>query len=149
MSAPKKVQIHLRDEEQGLLGGESPSIQTPEDNELEENPAVLETAGKRDIALMIFINFLSFVCFAIVLPSLWPFLKTVSNKNPAVHSGRSLPSSVRGGQIVGWLGCGREQRRHLPRLAITGEMDRLARGEGSPLYLPHCDDFWQRDVRHV
>jgi len=32
-------------------------------------------AGKADIALMIFINFLSFVCFAIVLPSLSPFIK--------------------------------------------------------------------------
>eukprot|EP01088_Endostelium_zonatum_P011347 TRINITY_DN2547_c0_g3_i1.p1 TRINITY_DN2547_c0_g3~~TRINITY_DN2547_c0_g3_i1.p1 ORF type:complete len:537 (-),score=95.03 TRINITY_DN2547_c0_g3_i1:119-1729(-) len=38
---------------------------------------VSRKAGVWDITLMIFINFLSFVCFAIVLPSLSPFVEAV------------------------------------------------------------------------
>jgi hypothetical protein len=76
-----KSRVHFRDEDEGLLASASPSIQDDDhlsgDEERQESGEVLESAGKKDIALMIFINFLSFVCFAIVLPSLWPFLKSV------------------------------------------------------------------------
>ena len=52
-----------------VINDEHPSIQ--------EDIASTEHATKKDIFLMICINFLSFVCFAIVLPSLWPFIETV------------------------------------------------------------------------
>lgn len=77
-----KSRVHFRDEDEGLLASASPSIQDDdhlsgdEERQQQESGEVLESAGKKDIALMIFINFLSFVCFAIVLPSLWPFLKS-------------------------------------------------------------------------
>ena len=51
----------------------------PSDSNIQELAAG-EYASKKDIFLMICINFLSFVCFAIVLPSLWPFIEQVSSE---------------------------------------------------------------------
>lgn len=85
-------------ERAGLLNSEHADIQGGSDDEEHENKEedlaaagykyqdlpVLETASKRDIVLMILINFLSFVCFAIVLPSLWPFLKSFGQSKSLV-----------------------------------------------------------------
>src|SRR5689334_12343591 len=58
---------------------DSSSLLDPADSgrDIQQDIASTETATKKDIFLMICINFLSFVCFAIVLPSLWPFIETV------------------------------------------------------------------------
>jgi len=69
-----------------------------------------QTAGVKDIALMIFINFLSFVCFAIVLPSLWPFLKHLGAKKSligwavAVNSFGTFIASPVLGKWADWRG---------------------------------------------
>jgi len=109
-----KSRVHFRDEDEGLLASASPSIQDDDhlsgDEERQESGEVLESAGKKDIALMIFINFLSFVCFAIVLPSLWPFLKSFGVNQSwtgwavAVNSGGTFLASPLLGKWTDWRG---------------------------------------------
>ncbi len=76
--------VHWVDEEKSGLLHDDETTGIQKDDYVQqavENEApveILETASKKDIALMIFINFLSFICFAIVLPSLWPFLQAVT-----------------------------------------------------------------------
>jgi len=110
-----KSRVRFPDDEEGLLAGEAPTIQNEDyldgDEEKQDEPTeVLESAGKKDIALMIFINFLSFVCFAIVLPSLWPFLKSFGVDQSwtgwavAVNSGGTFLASPILGKWTDWRG---------------------------------------------
>jgi len=75
-----------------------------------EDIASTETATKKDIFLMICINFLSFVCFAIVLPSLWPFIQTFDEPKSyvgwavAVNSGGTFIFSPILGKWADWRG---------------------------------------------
>lgn len=82
----------------------------PADSGVAEDIASTRTATKKDIFLMICINFLSFVCFAIVLPSLWPFIETFDKPYAfvgwavAVNSGGTFILSPILGKWADWRG---------------------------------------------
>jgi hypothetical protein len=46
---------------------------------LEDDDDQPKPIPKRDLALMLFLNFLSTMGFSVVLPSLWPFIASVSS----------------------------------------------------------------------
>jgi len=71
-----KMDDRVDDEEPLLSERGSINVNEPEyaKEDWMHETTVKQTANKKDIFLMVFINFLSFVCFAIVLPSLWPYL---------------------------------------------------------------------------
>eukprot|EP01088_Endostelium_zonatum_P011845 TRINITY_DN259_c4_g1_i1.p1 TRINITY_DN259_c4_g1~~TRINITY_DN259_c4_g1_i1.p1 ORF type:complete len:550 (-),score=75.33 TRINITY_DN259_c4_g1_i1:23-1561(-) len=55
-----------------------------DDDEFQLKGSGGRTATKIDITLMLLINFLSSVCFAVVLPSLWPFLSSLGATKSSV-----------------------------------------------------------------
>jgi hypothetical protein len=87
----------------GSIQQHLPDVVVPEDVEEQKGP----TASKKDIFLMVWINFLSFICFAIVLPSLWPYLKSVRISFAFSLSASSFTlNPVSPIKVNGRLGCG-------------------------------------------